>query len=202
MVLSICTLKNNIITYNYNCIYNLSNNDIIETISDSKILVFEDNFYESNDFVRQKKLRFFEREQFNFEKTSYIIWKLKQYGYVISIDEILSKIPDSIKYIKLNNNYNNPINYLPNSITHIIFGYEYNSHVDNLPFSIEFLFFGKEFNKPIDNLPSCLKKLLFIAGGNFNQSLDNIPNLLEYLFLPIGYSFQLDNLPNFLIELN
>jgi hypothetical protein len=202
MALSICTLENNKVTYNYNFEYNLSEDVIIETITGSKIIVFVDNCESSSDFIKTKYLRFFTGEQLNLEKTSYLIWNLKKFGYPFDLDKILSKLPPTIKYIRLNNNFNNSISELPCGITHIIFGPMYNLHVNNLPFSIEYLYFDESFNQPLDNLSSCLKKLLFTPNSKFNQPLDNLPNLVEYIFLPIGYSNQLDNLPNFLIHID
>ena len=200
MVLSICKYENNKITYEYEHV-NLSEDDIIKIILDSKILVLIDDYFYACDFVRRKYLRFFKDEKYNLEKTTYLIWKLTSYGYVINFDNICKKLSSNIKYIKLNDYYNNEPKYLPNSITHLIFGINFNSCIDCLPFSIEYLHLGKEFNKPIDNLPGNLNKLIFNPDSKFNQSLDNLPNFLQYLFLPSGYSKTIDNLPNFLITI-
>jgi hypothetical protein len=200
MVLSICKYENNKITYEYECM-TLSENEIILTLLDSKILVLVDNHYDASDFVRKKYLRFFKDEKYNLDKTSYLIWSIKYYGNVVNFDNICQKLPSNIKYIKLNDYYNNEPKYIPCSITHLFFGINFNSYIDCLPFSIEYLYLNQEFNKPINNLPGNLKKIIFNPTSKFSQSLDNLPNLLEYLFLPSNYSKILDNLPNFLIHL-
>lgn len=201
MVLSVCKYDKNKITYEHEHVI-LSEDDIILTLSDSKILVLVDDFFYSSDFVRKKYLRFFSGEKYNQDKTTYIIWNLNTYGYVFNIDNICKKLPLNIIYFKFNNYYNNEPRYLPPSITHIFFGSFFNSSVDCLKCSIEYLHFGKEFNTPIDNLPGNLKKLLFVPWSKFNQSLDNLPNFLEYLFLPSEYSKTIDNLPNFLSHID
>lgn len=201
MTLSVFTYDNNKINYLHTCI-NLSEDEIISNMLDSRTFVFIDDHEFPKDFVNKKYLRFFTGEKYNLDKVCYILWNLKYNGYIIDFDSICKKLPENIKYIKLSNNYNNELNHLPCSITHIVFGAFFNSLIDNLPFSIEYLLLGQEFNQPIDNLPGGLKKLLFVPNSKFNKSLDNLPNFLQYLFLPIKYSNPLDNLPNFLIHID
>jgi len=200
--LSICTLEGNKITYNYDNEFNITDDEIIQTMIGSKILVIVDNCNYPQDFISKKYLRFFKDEKLNLEKTTYIIWNYYSNGYIINFNKICILLPETIKYIRLSNEYNGNLACLPSTITHIIFGHKYNNQADNLHFSIEYLFFGELFNKPIDNLPSCLKKLLFTQKSDFNQNLDNLPNFLEYLFLPTNYTKSLDNLPNFLTHLD
>lgn len=198
MVLSICTLVSNIITYNHDRV-KLSEDEINLTISDSKILVLNDYFVNPKDFVYKKCFRYFSNEKHNLDKTCYLIWNIKNFGYVFNPDTIFNKLYPETKYIKFNDSYNNEPKTLPDTITHLHFGEFFNSSLDCLPYSIEYLFLGKEFNKCIDNLPGCMKKLIFIPNGKFNQSLDNLPNFLECIILPAYYTKTLDNLPNFLI---
>ena len=201
MVLSICKYENNKITYDYDHV-NLLEDEIILILLDSKILVLVDEYLYSCDFVRKKNLRYFFDEKYNLEKTTYLIWNLNQYGYVVNFDNICKILPSNIKYIKLHKCYNNEPKYIPCSITHLFFGIYFNSSIDCLPYSIEYLHMDCEFNKPIDNLPGNLKKLIFAPMCKFNHTLDNLPNFLEYLFLPLMYSKTIDNLPNFLIDIN
>ena len=198
MVLSICTLVSNIITYNHDKV-KLSDDEINLTISDSKILILIDCFTNSKDFISKKCFRYFSGEKYNLEKTCYLIWNLHIFGYIFNIDRIFEKLHPETKYIKFNNYYNNEPKTLPDTITHIHFGEFFNSSIDCLPYSVEYLYLDKEFDKCIDNLPGCMKKLIFAPNGKFNQSLDNLPNFLEYLILPMYYTKTLDNLPNFLI---
>ena len=200
MVLSICNYENNKITYTHNNI-DLSEDEIIQTLENSKIFVLNDYYENASTFVSHKKLRYFPNEKYNLEKTTYLIWNLKKQGYVINFNNICKKLPSTIKYIKLNDRYNDEPKYLPKSITHLFFGEYFNSSVDCIVYSIEYLHFNCDFNTPIDNLPGNLKKLIFTTNSKFNQSLDNLPNFLEYIFLPTGYSNTIDNLPNFLLHI-
>ncbi len=204
-IFSLCHLENNKIKYEY-IKYNIE--EIINQLSNSVILILNDEYFNIEYFIRDKKyLRYFRDEKYNCEKTTYVCWDNKLYGNenylsaIISL-ELLLKLPYTIRYIKFNNKFNYYINTLAETnISHIIFGNNFNNPVDNLPWVIEYLYFGDEFNQGLENLPGCLKKLLFSIASKFNQKLDCLPNCLEYLFLPADYSFQLNNLPNFLLHL-
>lgn len=203
---SLCHLENNKIIYE-SILYDI--NKILNNISDSIVLIFDNDAYNIDYFISNKKYRrYFKDEKYNFEKTSYICWNDSSNIILINLiiaEELLLFLPKSIKYIKFNNNFNNNIDILTESnITHIIFGNKFNQKIDNLPWTIEYLYFGQNFNQKLDNIPGCLKKLIFSCDSDFNQELDCLPNYLEYLFLPKKYSNKLNNLPNFLshIELN
>ena len=198
MVLSIFTLENNKLTYNYENRTNLTNKVIIETITNSKILIFIDDL---NAFLNKKKLRYFTDEKLNLERTSFIGWDEIIVGKFLGFNKIISNLPDTIKYIKLPDRFNGNISSLSSTITHIIFGKNFDSNIDCLPEQIEYLYLGEKFSKPVENVSCCLKKLIFDTNSDFNHNLDNLPNFLEYLILPWNYSQPLDNLPNFLVYL-
>jgi hypothetical protein len=70
------------------------------------------------------------------------------------MNDIITNIPQNIKKILFNNEFNSDIQpYLHSEITNIRFGYSFNQNVDNLPYELIYLTFGRLFNKPVNNLP-------------------------------------------------
>ena len=66
----LCHLENNKITYR-NITFDIK--EIIENINNSVVLIFNEDYYHIDSFVRDKKyLRYFKDEKLNFEKTSYV----------------------------------------------------------------------------------------------------------------------------------
>lgn len=197
---SLCELNGNKLIYETK---KYSINQILEKINNSVVLVLDNYCSHITNFVNNKKYyRYFKNEEFNMDKTSYVVWYssknniIQQENEIISL-ELLINLPQTIKYIKFNDTFNYTIDGLAETnITHIIFGTEFNHSVDNLPWTTEYLQFGCEFNHLLDNLPGCMKKIIFNPESKFNHHLDCLPNSIEYLFLPLNYSKQLDNLPN------
>lgn len=201
----LCELDGNKITYSEKD-YKLK--EIINKINDSIVLVFNDIYDKTNEFVNKKQYnRYFKDEKFNLEKTSYILPNSSNYFVIAKFNKIISEkflefLPSSIKYIKFNDSFNSSIDKLIESeITHIYFNRIFNQPIDNLPWTIEYLYFGINFNQKLENLPGSVKKIIFDNISKFNQPLDSLPNSIEYLFLPNNYSLELNNLPNFLSHL-
>jgi len=115
-------------------------NEILEKINNSIVLVFNDNYDYIDEFVDRKKYyRYFTNEEFNMDKTNYIVWYstnnniIQQENEIIAI-ELLINLPQTMKYIKFNDSFNYTIDGLAETnITHIIFGTKFNNSIDNLP---------------------------------------------------------------------
>ena len=85
-------------------------------------------------------------------------------------------IPFSVKYLKLDCNNQNIIDYLPNSIEEL-----------ELDFN---------FNLELNNLPSSIKKLTFDKNSLYNKELNCLPKKLELLKLPENYKQEIKIIPN------
>ena len=85
-------------------------------------------------------------------------------------------IPFSVKYLKLDCNNQNIIDYLPDSIEELELDYY--------------------FNLELTNLPSSLKKIIFNENSNYNKNLNCLPKKLELLQLPRKYNLEIKNIPN------
>ena len=83
-------------------------------------------------------------------------------------------IPFNIKYLKLNCNNQNIIDYLHNNI--------------------EELELDLDFNLELNNLPTSIKKILFL-NSDYNWELNNLPNSIEYIELPYYYKKKILNIP-------
>ena len=83
-------------------------------------------------------------------------------------------IPFNIKYLKLNCNNQNIIDYLHNNI--------------------EELELDSDFNLELNNLPTSIKKIIFI-NLDYNWELNNLPNSIEYIELPKYYNKKILNIP-------
>lgn len=148
--------------------------------------------------------------------TNDYIYKRVDISNVVFLGSI-SKLQNSIEYLKLSNcfnfdiilpqnllvlifgtSFNQRINYT-DKIFYIKYGNDFNQPINNLPLSLEFLILGIKFNQQVDNLPSKLK-LLYLST-NFNNSVNFLPNNLLYLNLGENFNQSIDNLPSSLTEL-
>ena len=91
-----------------------------------------------------------------------------------NFDQIIN-IPFNIKYLKLNCNNQNIIDYLHNNI--------------------EELELYSNFNLELNNLPTSIKKII-ILNNRYNWELNNLPNSIEYIQLPIFYDKKILNIPS------
>lgn len=112
--------------------------------------------------------------------------------------EQLNNLPKKLEYLRLYDNYNQPIN-LSNNLLVLVFGFEFNQNV-NYPDKLFFICYGNKFNSPVNNLPSKLEYL--IMGNDFNQPLENLPMSLHSLFLSEQFNQPLDYLPENIKFLN
>lgn len=86
------------------------------------------------------------------------------------------------------------INNLPNHIKELVIDFNYDEPIENLPQQLELLYLGDNFNQGLDYLPIALKTLSI--GIEFNQPLDNLPPNLETLEMDnTEFDFSLSNLP-------
>ena len=95
------------------------------------------------------------------------------FGYEFS-QEV--NLPEKLKYLMIDCNNLNIINYLPNGLEELILGYN--------------------FDLELNNLPNFIKRIIFYISSNYNKELNNLPNLLEYLELPKKYDKKISNIPN------
>ena len=102
---------------------------------------------------------------------------------IISRDtvELPEKIPEGIKHLRLENNFEKYIDNLPNGLITLTCGRYFNLPLNNLPNTLKLLVVCGIFNQPLDFLPN---SLIYLQIGNaFTQSLINLPNSLKYLKL-------------------
>jgi hypothetical protein len=100
----------------------------------------------------------------------------------LSIDRYLlnfDNLPDGLKYLSINKNFNRTVQNLPDSLKYLNLGESFNKDVNNLPANLTTLILGNKFNKAINNLPIGLKKL--VIGSSFKKQIQNLPQLLEHL---------------------
>lgn len=120
----------------------------------------------------------------------------------------LDGLVDSIKVLKLGDQFNQPIEKYPKSLTHLYFGNNFNQPLDNLPMGLEELGLSGYYNQTLENLPVSLKKLSIIGEEEplglrtFSQNLDFLPgNLEEFEFYVNDYELPMHNLPSSLKKL-
>jgi L-rhamnose isomerase len=111
-IFSLCELDKNKLIYETN---KYSINQILEKINNSVVLVLDNNHTHITNFVSAKKYyRYFKNEELNMDKTSYIVWYsaknniIQQEAGIIAV-ELLINLPQTIKYIKFNDDFNNSI---------------------------------------------------------------------------------------------
>lgn len=113
------------------------------------------------------------------------------------ITDFLYNCP-SLIYLGLDYRYNQK-DKLPNNIKYLKINCNNMSLIENLPDSIEELEFGCNFNSELTNLPSSIKKIRFYVGSGFctkyNKKLNCLPNGLTMLQLPPSYHLQIQNIP-------
>ena len=110
---------------------------------------------------------------------------------IISRDtvELPEKIPEGIKHLRLENNFEKYIDNLPNGLITLTCGRYFNLPLNNLPNTLKLLVVCGIFNQPLDFLPN---SLIYLQIGNaFRHSLSNLPNSLKYLKLQLELSFNI-----------
>jgi hypothetical protein len=105
-------------------------------------------------------------------------------------DSLQNSLPQSLKILKFDVGFNQPIHSLPNSLEELEFGRDFNQELPYLPQSLKILRFSVGFNQLLYSLPNSLEELVF--GRNFNQELPSLPQSLK--ILEFGFRFN-QNLP-------
>lgn len=106
-------------------------------------------------------------------------------------------LPLNLTHLTFGDEFNQLLN-LPN-IKYLSINDNFQNIVDNLPNSLEELCLASYFNSPLYNLPSGLKKLVFDNYTEYDEVYDHelnlLSNSLEYLALPNTYDKKILNFP-------
>jgi hypothetical protein len=102
-------------------------------------------------------------------------------------NQVLPKLPDTLKYLKFGYKYNQPIEHLPKSLWALIFGCKYNKPLPTLSQSLQLLTFGTWYNQPLPELPNGLTHLIFPKDSHYWHLLDDVPQSLTKLVLGDRY---------------
>ena len=209
------------IKYDYNSIYNLYYNNMMNDISDEEKLSCE-NLYLIFKYIESQyktlieyicifvtkipKTIIYHKEslkhcwnKYEFNENDKIIKMVYPINRVVKPNEL----PDTVITLTFNCDFNKKLNVgvLPPSLKTLTFGSKFNQPIelDVLPQSLETLTFDNDFNQLIKQgvLPPSLKTLTF--GSYFNQpiELDVLPRSLETLtfYSYFNQSIKLDVLP-------
>jgi hypothetical protein len=103
--------------------------------------------------------------------------KMKRYNYLFlhNCNFQLGLVPHNVTHIKVDGNFNLPIDDLHNGLIHLDFeeAYYFNQEVNNLPQSLKYFAVAEEFNHSLDYLPNGLETLYY--GSIHNIPLSNLP---------------------------
>lgn len=108
-------------------------------------------------------------------------------------------LPQELKKITINRNYNHPLDNLPPNLTHLEFSEHsiFNHSLNNLSQNLTHLIFNNwcSFSQPINIFPPTL--IYLKLSYNYNHPLDNLPISLKHLEFGINskFTYPLDNLP-------
>ena len=106
----------------------------------------------------------------------------------VSID----MLPESIRKLKLSDEFNRNIKKLPYNLEHLIFGSSFDKPLPTLPKKLHTLTFGNAFNQPLPELPDSLNALYF--KKNFNRKIKKYPKSLQFMRISKHYPF-LNSIP-------
>jgi len=108
-------------------------------------------------------------------------------------DNLLENLPNNLKILVLNGNFNQRLVNLPNNLRDLILDYKFNQPLENLPESLRYLCLHGAFNQSLDNFPDKLQTLML--GNAFNQKINKLPKGLRNLTLRNSFDLKLENLP-------
>ena len=164
-------------------------------------LIFKNKYYKNIDFLKQLP-QLTHLEFTEIDKTiDYLPQTLKYLKLGNEFYQHVSILPRHLTYLEFSYSciFNDTVDDLPDTLTHLIFGYAFNKSVDKLPATLTHLTFGYNFNQSVDKLPATLTHLTF--GHKFNQSIENLPNNITHLSLDDNFTKEIHKLPAKLKEL-
>lgn len=179
-------------------------------------LKINSKFYEKfNDIVPRslKKLELYELPNqiinfppnlevlvFNQRSSFYFDSEIKK--SIKKLDKLFVNLPNTLKILKIPNNWNFPLNNLPCGLKKLFLGEMFNQLLDFLPDSLTHLEFFKfnKYSQPLNNLPQGLEYLDLGYCNDYIHPIQNLPNSIKYL--KIGkYNIEIKSLPNSLEKL-
>ena len=111
--------------------------------------------------------------------------------YDSSFDQ-LNKLPINLTHLTIGK-YFNPFIVLPN-IKYIRLNCNNVNFMEFLPNSVEELVLENEFNLELNNLPNSVKKISFY-GNNYDKEINCLPEFIEYIRLNKSYEKQIKKFP-------
>ena len=87
---------------------------------------------------------------------------------------LIENLPNSLKELILNNNFDLPLNDLPNQLKIMkILNNSYNKDLNNLPNSIEIIELNQNYNRPFINIPENLKLIKYYKNYKYLDLLND-----------------------------
>jgi hypothetical protein len=99
-----------------------------------------------------------------------------------------------LEQLTLGYSFNQPLE-IPWNIKYLILDCNIPNIIDYLSNNIQELTLGINFNLELNNLPNSIKKIIFNEQSRYNYKLDNLPNSLEYLELNKNYAHPIQKFP-------
>lgn len=105
---------------------------------------------------------------------------------------------NNLTHLTLGGNYNQSIDgILPQTLKYLKLSEKFNQSINNLPNNLEILEINNNYNQPIDNLPSSLVKLIYNPKIILNcQMFNNLTNLTHLIF-GTSFNFPVEDIFNF-----
>lgn len=183
----------------FNDIFNEPISNLSNVLSLRKTIVFGKDFNQSLSTLPSNVEKIYLGK--NFQK-SIIDLPSNINSIIFANDNIfygsLDYLHDNVQELILSDNYNEIINRLPGSLKTLILGKSYSYKINEFPSCLIYLDIGDNYTDSLDNLPKSLETL--IVGGRFNNFI-KYPETLKYLIIKENSSLAttFDNLPNSLI---